>query len=68
MSRVYTVVVPVIGNIEKSLRQFKKKFEREGVGRDIKRCAYYEKPTQKRRKQRMRAIKNAFLRSLEPSE
>ncbi len=64
----YNVEVVVLGgNIEKSLRQFRKKLEREGVSRDIKRQAYFERPTQKRRKDEMRAIKNNILKMYESS-
>jgi small subunit ribosomal protein S21 len=62
----YNVEVVVMGgNIEKSIRQFRKKLEREGVSRDIKRQAYFERPTQKRRKVEMRAIKNNILKMYE---
>jgi len=40
----------------------KKKIEREGVVRDMKRGVYFEPPTQKRRKRLMRAIKQNFMR------
>ena len=55
----------VVGNLEKCLKQLKKKIEREGVVRDMKRQVYFEPPTQKRRKRLMRAIKNNFLRNSE---
>lgn len=65
MSKSYNIEVPVSGNVEKSLRQLKKKIEREGVVRDMKRQVYFEPPTQKRRKRLIRAIKNNLLKSLE---
>lgn len=65
MSKTFNIEVPVSGNIEKSLRQLKKKIEREGVMRDMKRQVYFESPTQKRRKKLMRAIKNNILKSME---
>ncbi len=49
-------------NLERALRQLKKKSEREGVSRDMKRLVYFEKPTQKRRKELMRAKKQSWLR------
>lgn len=61
----YNVEVSVTGNIEKSLRQLKKKIEREGVVRDMKRVVYYEPPTQRRRKRLMRAIKNNLMKNAE---
>jgi small subunit ribosomal protein S21 len=65
MSKTYNIEVAVTGNVEKSLKQIKKKIEREGVVRDMKRRVYYEPPTQKRRKRLMRAIKNNLLKSVE---
>ncbi len=37
---------------EQLLRRFKKACEKEGLTKDIKRVAYYEKPSEKRRRQR----------------
>ena len=56
------IQVPVYGSVDRALRQLKKKIEREGVVRDMKRCVYYEPPTQKRRKRLMRAIKQNLIR------
>ena len=36
--------------LEKTLRRFKKRCEKEGLTKDIKRVAYYEKPSEKRRR------------------
>ncbi len=58
------IEINVTGNVERSLRQLKKKIEREGVVRDMKRCVYFEPPTQKRRKRLMRAIKQNFMRMI----
>lgn len=63
--KTFNVEVSVTGNIERSLRQLKKKIEREGVIRDIKKKAYFEPPTQKRRKRLMRAIKNNLMKNAE---
>lgn len=56
------IEIHVNSNIERALRQLKKKVEREGVVRDMKRIVYFEPPTQKRRKRLMRAIKQNFMR------
>jgi len=56
------IEVHVSSNVEKALRQLKKKIEREGVVRDMKRTVYFESPTQKRRKRLVRAIKQNLLR------
>jgi len=64
MSKKVNIEVQVSSNVEKSLRQLKKKIEREGVVRDMKRTVYFEPSTQKRRKRLMRAIKQNFLRMI----
>ena len=62
MSKKPNISIPVKYNIEKALRQLKKKIEREGVVRDMKRLVYFESPTQKKRKRLMRAIKQNYIR------
>ena len=63
--KVFNIEISVGENLEKSLKQLKKKIEREGVVRDMKRVVYHEPATQKRRKKLMRAIKNNYLKSIE---
>lgn len=65
MAKRFNIEMQVTGNLEKCLKQLKKKIEREGVVRDMKRQVYYEPPTQKKRKRLMRAIKNNFLKNAE---
>ena len=64
-NKTYNIEIQVTGNLERSLRQFKKKLEREGVSRDIKRQVYFEPPTQKKRKRLMRAVKNNMIKMYE---
>lgn len=64
MSKKSNIEINVTGNVERSLRQLKKKIEREGVVRDMKRRVYFEPPTQKRRKRLMRAIKQNYMRMI----
>ena len=56
------IQIAVTGNVERALRQLKKKIEREGVVRDMKRLVYFEPETQKRRKRLVRAIKQNLMR------
>lgn len=65
MAKTYNIAIQVTGNVERSLKQLKKKIEREGVIRDMKRQVYFESHTQKKRKRLMRAIKNNVLKSME---
>jgi small subunit ribosomal protein S21 len=63
MARKANILIAVNdGNIERALRQLKKKTEREGVIRDTKRLVYFEKASQKRRKRKMRAVKQNMIR------
>ncbi|MFT6765304.1 MAG: small subunit ribosomal protein S21, partial [Alteromonas naphthalenivorans] len=62
--RKSNIEIQVTSNVERSLRQLKKKIEREGVVRDMKRGVYFEPPTQKRRKRLMRAIKQNYMRMI----
>lgn len=62
MKRKSNIEVPVNHNVERALKQIKKRMEREGVIRDMKRIVYFESPTQKRRKRQMRAYKQEHIR------
>lgn len=42
-------------NVDTALKLLKKKIEREGLIREIKKHAYYEKPTEVRRKKLLKA-------------
>ncbi|MEX0777365.1 MAG: 30S ribosomal protein S21 [Phycisphaeraceae bacterium] len=44
---------------EQMLRRFKKLCEKEGLTKDVKRQAYYEKPSERRRRAMRKAIKRA---------
>lgn len=43
--------------LERALRRFKKKFEKAGILNDVKKRAYYEKPSVEKRVRRAKAIK-----------
>ena len=46
-------------NVEQALRILKKKMQREGVFREMKRASFYEKPSEKAARQRSEAIRRA---------
>ena len=52
--------------LEKTLRRLRKICNNEGVTRDLKRSAYYEKPSERRRRKERERIKN--LRKAEKGE
>src|SRR3974390_2260227 len=46
-------------NVEQALRVLKKKLQREGVFREMKRASYYEKPSEKAARRKSEAIRRA---------
>src|SRR6266404_2345115 len=46
-------------NVDQALRVLKKKMQREGVFREMKRRRFYEKPSEKARRERGEAIRRA---------
>ena len=58
------VEVKVFGdNVEKALRIFKRQLQKEGVFRDVKRRAHFEKPSEKR-KRKQREAKRTRMKAL----
>ena len=51
-------------NVEQALRVLKKKLQREGVFREMKRAAFYEKPSEKAAREKSEAIRKLRLRRL----
>lgn len=45
---------------EQMLRRFKKMCEKEGLTKDIKKNSYYEKPSERRRRQLRKSLKRAI--------
>jgi small subunit ribosomal protein S21 len=50
-------------SVEQMVKRFKKMCEKEGIIRDIKRMAYYEKPSEKNRRRRRKAVRSAKFSS-----
>ena len=57
------VKVKARGNesVEQMLRRFKKMCEKEGLTKAIKRHSYYEKPSERRRRQARKAQRHASM-------
>ena len=45
--------------LEKALRRFKKKYEKAGILKDVKKNSYYVKPSQQKRMKRAKAEKRS---------
>ena len=51
------LVIPVIkGNVEKALKQFKRKFKQTGKLKEVRERKYYTKPSTKRKLSKEKAI------------
>jgi small subunit ribosomal protein S21 len=50
-------------SVEQMVKRFKKMCEKEGIIRDIKRMSYYEKPSEKNRRRRRKAVRSAKFAS-----
>lgn len=48
-------------SVEQMMRRFKKLCEKEGLTKDIKRKAFYEKPSERRRRARRKSVKRATM-------
>lgn len=48
-------------SVEQMLRRFKKMCEKEGLTKDIKRNSYYEKPSERRRREARKSAKRASM-------
>jgi small subunit ribosomal protein S21 len=49
---------------EQMLRRFKKMCEKEGLTKDVKKHAYYEKPSERRRRAMRKSIKRSVMPKL----
>ncbi len=57
MSNVVNAFVKVESDLDAALRKLRKKIEKEGLIKEIRKNMYYEKPTQKRRRKMLKAKK-----------
>ncbi len=55
-------------SLDQLLKRFKKVCEKEGLTREIKRTAYYEKPSEVLRRKRRQIIRKALKDALKPKE
>ena len=51
--------------LEKTLRRFKKRCEKEGLTKDIKKSLYYDKPSERRRRELRKLEKRIAQEALE---
>ncbi len=44
-------------NVDQAMRALKKKMQREGLFREMRRCRHFEKPSQRRKRERAEAVR-----------
>ena len=49
--------------IDKALRRLKRKMDKEGIIRQIRQLEHFEKPSQKKRRKKLKAKKDAYNKS-----
>ena len=52
-------------NIDRAIRRFKKKYERSGVLKEVKRRAYFTKPSVEKRMKMIKAVRRAYRTRME---
>jgi small subunit ribosomal protein S21 len=57
MGNVVNAFVKVDNDLDAALKKLRKKIEKEGLIKEIKKNMYYEKPTQRRRRKMLKARK-----------
>ncbi|RLD98672.1 MAG: 30S ribosomal protein S21 [Aquificota bacterium] len=57
MANVVNAFVKVENDLDAALKKLRKKIEKEGLIKEIKKNMYYEKPTQRRRRKMLKARK-----------
>ena len=53
------IVIHENENIDRAIRRFKKKYERSGILKEVKKRAYFTKPSVKKRMKRIKAVRRA---------
>jgi small subunit ribosomal protein S21 len=56
---VVGIIIQENENIDRAIRRFKKKYERSGILKEVKKRAYFTKPSVKRRMKKIKAIRRS---------
>lgn len=51
------IIIQEHENIDRAIRRFKKKYERSGILKEVKKRAYFSKPSVKKRMKKIKAIR-----------
>ncbi len=53
------IIIQENENIDRAIRRFKKKYERSGILKEVKKRAYFTKPSVKKRMKKIKAIRRS---------
>ena len=53
------IVIQENENIDRALRRFKKKYERSGILKEVKKRAYFTKPSVQKRMKKIKAVRRS---------
>ena len=59
------IVIQESENIDRAIRRFKKKYERSGILKEVKKRSYFTKPSVKKRMEKIKAIRRAQRTQME---
>ena len=61
------IVIQENENIDRAIRRFKKKYERSGILKEVKKRSYFTKPSVKKRMKKIKAIRRSQRTLMEES-
>lgn len=59
------IVIQENENIDRAIRRFKKKYERSGILKEVKKRAYFTKPSVKKRMEKIKAVRRSYRTRME---
>jgi small subunit ribosomal protein S21 len=59
------IIIQENENIDRAIRRFKKKYERSGILKEVKKRAYFTKPSVKKRMKKIKAIRRNYRQRME---
>jgi small subunit ribosomal protein S21 len=59
------IIIQENENIDRAIRRFKKKYERSGILKEVKKRAYFTKPSVKKRMKKIKAVRRSYRALME---
>ncbi|MDI6765226.1 MAG: 30S ribosomal protein S21 [Bacteroidota bacterium] len=59
------IVIQENENIDRAIRRFKKKYERSGILKEVKKRSYFTKPSVKKRMEKIKAVRRSYRTRME---